>query len=70
MVSTKSGKSIADKFGAYFYECSAKTGVRVEEAFMTVAAKVRISRRATLSPLVAVCIWIASLSVMDAWSFY
>lgn len=40
-VQTCSGRMIADQFGAEFFECSAKTGCMVEEAFLAVATKVR-----------------------------
>lgn len=42
MVQTCSGRMIADQFGAEFFECSAKTGRNVEEAFVGVATKVCI----------------------------
>lgn len=41
MVETAAGRKVAQEFGAEYFECSAKTGCMVEEAFVTTATKVR-----------------------------
>lgn len=55
MLETERGRMIAEKYRALFFECSAKTGRRVVEAFMAVASKVTPSCRPrcpnSLSPL-------------------
>lgn len=40
MVETSAGRMIAEEFGAEYFECSAKTGLMVEEAFVATATKV------------------------------
>ena len=42
MVQTYRGRAIAEQFGADYFECSAKTGRMVEDAFVKVATKVRL----------------------------
>ncbi|CAN0392926.1 unnamed protein product, partial [Laminaria digitata] len=41
MVQTYRGRAIAEQFGADYFECSAKTGRMVEDAFVKVATKVQ-----------------------------
>lgn len=41
MVETNAGRMVAEEFGAEYFECSAKTGLMVEEAFVATAIKVR-----------------------------
>lgn len=41
MLETCSGRKIANEFGADFFECSAKTGCMVEDAFVSAASTVR-----------------------------
>ena len=41
MVQTDAGRKVAEEFGAEYFECSAKTGCMVEEAFTATATKVR-----------------------------
>ncbi|CAN0442883.1 unnamed protein product, partial [Hapterophycus canaliculatus] len=45
MVETSTGRMVAKEFGADYFECSAKTGCMVEEAFIATATKVRRSCR-------------------------
>lgn len=40
MVETNAGRTVAEEFGAEYFECSAKTGLMVEEAFVATATKV------------------------------
>lgn len=42
MVETNAGRKVAKEFGAEYFECSAKTGLMVEEAFVATAIKVRL----------------------------
>ncbi|CAN0371458.1 unnamed protein product, partial [Ectocarpus fasciculatus] len=39
MVETSTGRKVAEEFGAEYFECSAKTGRMVEEAFIATATK-------------------------------
>ncbi|CAM9217813.1 unnamed protein product, partial [Ectocarpus sp. 12 AP-2014] len=39
MVETSTGRKVAEEFGAEYFECSAKTGCMVEEAFIATATK-------------------------------
>lgn len=40
MLETAAGRMVAEEFGAQYFECSAKTGLMVEEAFVATATKV------------------------------
>lgn len=42
MVETSTGRKVAEEFGAEYFECSAKTGCMVEEAFIATATKVQL----------------------------